>query len=89
MGLGEERRNLKDWKQRNNEGNGEEGKGQKGVSESVVAWWPWNTAPCLPGPVSHLPPVAQRAGLEGEIHLVRPIRTGVLLAESCTIYAPR
>lgn len=38
MGLREERKNLKDGKQRNNKGNGEEGKGQKGGSESMVAW---------------------------------------------------
>lgn len=41
--LGEEgrqdrRRDLKDWKQRNKEGGGEEEKGQKGVSEPTVAW---------------------------------------------------
>lgn len=41
--LGEEgrqdrRRDLKDWKQRNKEGGGEEEKGQRGVSEPTVAW---------------------------------------------------
>lgn len=43
---------------------------------------------CLPL-FSHLPHVAQWPGLEAEIHPTLHIRTGVLLAESFTIYTPR